>query len=71
MTEPNLLAEMIIVGFVGAVSIAFCLTLFIKHHEEKDWAVARTILLGSSISLGVMVIVFEIVWFCLYLGLPV
>jgi hypothetical protein len=71
MTDPNLLLEMFIVGFIGIVSICFGLIIYIKHKEDKGWDKARWVLMAAVISVGIMVTIFEIVWLCMYLGLPV
>jgi len=71
MTDHSLLFEMCIVGIIGLISIIFCLVIYIKYKEDKNWAIGRIVLLGSAIGLGILVTIFEILWFCMYLGLQV
>lgn len=71
MTEPNLLFEMSIVGFIGIVAIAIGLFLFTKHLHEKDWDKARPVMLASTIFVSIVLMIFETIWLCMYLGLPV
>jgi len=67
----ELLVEMLIVGIIGLVSIGFGTWFLITHWHEKDWEKLRAFFLGGIIFMAVMVSIFEIVWFCMYTGLPV
>jgi len=67
----SLLLEMTIVGIMCGLVVAFCIFFCIKYHKDKSYEKARAIILGGTIGLSLLTTIFEIVWFCMYLGLPV
>jgi heme/copper-type cytochrome/quinol oxidase subunit 2 len=71
MEQDTLLLEMTIVGILCTIAIIFCVYFYIKYHDDKGYAKARPIILGGTISLSILTTIFEIIWFCMYLGLPV
>ena len=71
MEQYNLLLEMTIIGIICSIVVAFCVYFCIKYHNDKSYEKARTIILSGAIGLSILTTVFEIVWLCLYLGLPV
>jgi hypothetical protein len=71
MEQYNLLLEMVIIGVLCSIMIIFCILFCIKHHEDKSYEKARSIILGGTIGLSILTTIFEVAWFCMYLGLPV
>ena len=71
MEQYNLVLEMTAIGIISSIVIAFCIFFCIKYREDKTYEKARLIILGCTIGLSIMATLFEIIWFCMYLGLPV
>jgi len=71
MTAPDLLLEMIIVGLIGLASITTGIIAYVKHLVDKDYENIRWFLLASIIFVGIMTTIFEGIWLCIYLGLPI
>ena len=71
MEQYNLLLEMTSIGIMCGLVVAFCICFCIKYHEDKSYEKARAVILGGTIGLSLLTAIFEIVWFCMYLGLPV
>ena len=62
---------MAIVGVFGIAAIIICLFVFIHYKDKYWWQGAKWLLIGSMAGVSFMVALFEIIWFCMYLGLSI
>lgn len=67
----ELLVEMLIVGIIGMLSIGGGLWILLRNWHEKDWERLRMFFVAGVIFMAVMTTIFEVVWFCMYISLPV
>ena len=67
----ELLVEMLIVGIIGIISISAGLWVLLRNWHEKDWERLRIFFVAGVIFMTFMTSLFEIIWFCMYIGLPV
>ena len=70
MKDQQLLLEMIIVAIICIPAVLWGIWFLIKYKEDK-FHKGKSFVLTAVITLSVMFCIFETVWFCMYLGLPV
>jgi len=70
MKDQQLLLEMIIAAVMCIPAILWGVWFLIKYREDKLHK-GRTFVITAVITLSVVFSIFETVWFCMYLGLPV
>ena len=72
MEKQSLLFEMIIVAIICIPTIVYCdFYLFSKYKNDKDWDGVRILLSICSIVVSLFFMIFEVVWCCKVLNLPV
>ena len=72
MEKQTLIIEMIIVAIICIPAIIFCDTYLVSHYKnDKDWDGVRILLSISAIVVSLFFMIFEVIWCCKVLNLPV